>query len=119
MYSACREPPFESLRVFRQGRTINLKRLSKAKLPFEILRFACFKIDKAQRHQYWTFDVGRSMFDVKSVYCSVQAEFHIRWQAPGSWSRVIGQKQEARSQRPKSWHPKPETWNRLNGLRIY
>jgi len=31
----------------------------------KILRFACFKIDKAQRHQYWTFDVGRSMFDVQ------------------------------------------------------
>jgi len=25
----------------------------------------CFKIDKAQRHQYSTFDVGRSMFDVR------------------------------------------------------
>jgi hypothetical protein len=24
----------------------------------------CFKIDKAQRHHYSTFDVGRSMFDV-------------------------------------------------------
>ena len=29
------------------------------------LRFAYFKIDKAQRHQYSTFDVGRSMFDVR------------------------------------------------------
>jgi len=26
--------------------------------------FAFFKIDQAQRHHYWTFDVGRSMFDV-------------------------------------------------------
>jgi len=70
--------------------------MSKANLPFEIrlgclrqaqapstsrgarrsLRFACFKIDKAQRQQYWTFDVGRSMFDVQSVYCSNQAQFH-------------------------------------------
>jgi hypothetical protein len=33
---------------------------------------ACFKIDKAQRHHYSTFDVGRSMFDVQSVYCSSQ-----------------------------------------------
>jgi len=31
------------------------------------LRFACFKIDKAQRHQYSTFDVGRSMFDVQGL----------------------------------------------------
>jgi NADH:ubiquinone oxidoreductase subunit 4 (subunit M) len=29
------------------------------------LRFACFKIDKAKRHQYSTFDVGRSMLDVR------------------------------------------------------
>ena len=29
------------------------------------LRFSYFKIDKAQRHQYSTFDVGRSMFDVR------------------------------------------------------
>ena len=40
-------------------------------LPFEILWFSIllfsrFKIDKAQRHQYSTFDVGRSMFDVQS-----------------------------------------------------
>jgi hypothetical protein len=41
------------------------KRLGKASLPFENLRFGCFKIDKAQRHQYWMFDVGRSMFDVQ------------------------------------------------------
>jgi hypothetical protein len=34
---------------------------ARAKLPFEILRFACFKIDKAYRHQYWTFEVGRSI----------------------------------------------------------
>jgi hypothetical protein len=37
--------------------------------------FACFKIDKAKRHQYWMFDVGRSMFGVQSVNCSGQAEF--------------------------------------------
>jgi hypothetical protein len=24
-----------------------------------------FKMDKAKRHQYWTFDVERSMFDVQ------------------------------------------------------
>jgi len=60
------------------------KRLCKAKPPFEILRFACFKIDKAQRHQYSTFDVGRSMFDVQSVRYSGQAEFHTR----GFWVNV-------------------------------
>ena len=29
------------------------------------LRFVCFEIDKAQRHQYWAFNVGCSMFDVQ------------------------------------------------------
>jgi hypothetical protein len=37
----------------------------RANIPLEILRFACLKIDKAQRHQYSAFDVGRSMFDVQ------------------------------------------------------
>jgi hypothetical protein len=41
---------------------------------FEILRFNCFRFDKAQRHQYSTFDVGCSMFDVQSFRCSDQAE---------------------------------------------
>ena len=50
-------------------------------LPFEILQssillFSRFKIDKAQRHQYSTFDVGRSMFNVRSFHCFGQAEFH-------------------------------------------
>ena len=50
-------------------------------LPFEILwssilLFSRFKIDKAQRHQYSTFDVGRSMFNVQSFHCFGQAEFH-------------------------------------------
>ena len=49
-----------------------------ANLLFEFLRFACFKIDKAQRHQYSTFDVGRSMFDVQYVHCFGQAKFHAR-----------------------------------------
>ena len=35
------------------------------------------KIDKAQRHQYWTFDVGSSMFYVQYVYCSGQAVIHM------------------------------------------
>jgi hypothetical protein len=39
-------------------------------------RFTCSKIDKAQRHQYWTFEVGRSMFDVQSFYCSNFVKFH-------------------------------------------
>ena len=34
------------------------------------------KFDKAQRHQYSTFDVGRWMFDVKSFHCAGQVEFH-------------------------------------------
>jgi hypothetical protein len=34
------------------------------------------KFDKAQRHQYSTFDVGRSMFDVQSFHCSGKMEFH-------------------------------------------
>ena len=38
--------------------------LSKTNLPLEILQFACLKIDQAKRHQYWMFDVERSMFDV-------------------------------------------------------
>jgi len=43
---------------------------ARAELPVDtcpswrILWFACFKIDKAWRHQYSTFDVGRSMFNV-------------------------------------------------------
>ena len=43
-----------------------------------MLRFACFKIDKAQRHQYSMFDVGRSMLDVQClqsalrIHCSAQ-----------------------------------------------
>jgi hypothetical protein len=42
--------------------------------------FCClFYIDKAQRHQYWTFDVERSMFDVQSVNFSGQAELHTRF----------------------------------------
>ena len=55
-----------------------------------ILRFACYKIDKAKRHQYSTFDVGRSMFDVQGFspawrsHCSGLAEshteFYIRYQ---------------------------------------
>ena len=47
------------------------KRLGRpgANLLFDSLRFVCIKIDKAWRHQYWTFDVGCSMFDVQSVHC--------------------------------------------------
>jgi hypothetical protein len=37
---------------------------------FDILRFAFFNAAKAKRHQYWTFDVGCSMFDVQSFQCS-------------------------------------------------
>jgi len=53
-------------------------------LLFSVLRLACFNIDKAQRHQYSTFDVGRSMFDVQSVHCSGQAESHTKIHISGS-----------------------------------
>jgi hypothetical protein len=43
---------------------------------WRILRFAYFRFDKAQRHQYSTFEVGRSMFDVQSFHCSGKVEFH-------------------------------------------
>jgi len=46
-------------------------------LRFSVLGFSCFRFDKAQRHQYSTFDVGRSMFDVQSLRCAGQTEFHI------------------------------------------
>jgi hypothetical protein len=51
---------------------------SRACLRLENSRFVCFKINKAQRHQHWMFDVGRSMFDVHSFQCSEQTEFHTR-----------------------------------------
>ena len=57
--------------------SVNLKKSCAKRNHPKILRFACFKIDKAQRHQYSTFDVGRSMFDVQSVHCSGQADFNI------------------------------------------
>ncbi len=63
-----------------------IKRLNKTVLPFENMLFACFKIDKAQRHQYWMFEVGRSMLDVQSFQCSEQTESHTRVQG----SRVRG-----------------------------
>jgi len=44
---------------------------------FSVRRFACYKIDKAQRHQYSTFDVERSMFDVQSVHCSGHVKFYM------------------------------------------
>jgi hypothetical protein len=42
------------------------KRIYPSKLVrlWKILQLASLKIDQAQRHQYWMFDVGRSMFDV-------------------------------------------------------
>jgi hypothetical protein len=33
------------------------------------------RLVKAQRHQYWTFDVGRSMFDVQSILCPTRRSF--------------------------------------------
>jgi hypothetical protein len=35
-----------------------------------------FKIDKAQRHPHWTFDVRRSMLDVQPVKWPEQVKFH-------------------------------------------
>jgi hypothetical protein len=64
-------------RLRLRDRSLRAGSAARANLPFEIVRFACFKIDKAQRHQYWTFDVRRSMFDVQSVHCSGQTEFHM------------------------------------------
>jgi hypothetical protein len=54
-----------------------------------------FKIEKAQRHQYWTFDVGRSMFDVQSFWCTDQLKFHT------SGSRVEGLKLEGQRKKVK------------------
>ncbi len=50
---------------------------------FDILRFACRKMDKAQRHQYWTFDVefrclqSAGGFDVPYFCCSGRAKFYM------------------------------------------
>jgi hypothetical protein len=62
MYSTGRE---------HQGRTINLiKTLVKTNLlliicpSLEDSVVYLYKIDQAQRHHYWMFDVERSMFDV-------------------------------------------------------
>ena len=55
--------------------SLNRLRRSKVGLPFENMPMVCYKIAKAQRNQYWMFDVGRSMFDVQSVHCSDQANF--------------------------------------------
>jgi hypothetical protein len=79
----------ESAKIIKY-RTIHDMCVARAKSPFEILsagkfeilRFAFFNKDKAQRHQYWTFDVGRSMFDVQSVRGSDNEKFHVRVQKP-------------------------------------
>jgi hypothetical protein len=45
----------------------------KTKLPPNTSAFCViplFKIDQAQRHQHWTFDVGCSMFDVLLFYAN-------------------------------------------------
>jgi hypothetical protein len=49
---------------------------SRAILPFGIQWFACFKIDKAQRHPYSMFDVGRSMFNVHLLNHARMAYLH-------------------------------------------
>ena len=36
------------------------------------------KLGKAKRHQYWTFDVGRSMFDVQYAHYSGLLKLHMR-----------------------------------------
>jgi hypothetical protein len=69
--------------VFCQFKKImsNTRRVRFAREP-NVRNFAIgfFKIDKAQCHQYWMFEVGRSMFDVQSVDCSAQVKSHKRWQ---------------------------------------
>jgi hypothetical protein len=57
-----KSPSVVSSGLKTQGRTTHDRRARRR------LRFACFKIDKAERHQDWTFDVGCSMFDVQSVF---------------------------------------------------
>ena len=47
--------------------------------PLKFSGSPVLKLDKAQRHQYSTFDVGRSMFDVQSVHCSGQMESHTKF----------------------------------------
>jgi len=66
--------------VFCQFKKNTEQHAAQANLSFEIVRFTCFNIGKAQRHQYWTFEVGRSMFDVQSVHCSSHV-IHIRFQS--------------------------------------
>ena len=59
--------------------------IARANLPLEILQFVCLKIDQAQRHPYWMFDVGRSMFDVllfldhilSVIHCSGLVDFKL------------------------------------------
>jgi hypothetical protein len=71
--------------------TVNLKKAMKSETTFQIMLFAYFKIDKAQRQQYSTFDVGRSMFDVQSVRCSGRAEFHTKFHTSGAAGLKSGQ----------------------------
>ena len=50
--------------------SVNLKNTEQSGLGFKMVRLIGLKFDKAQRHPYWTFEVGRSMFDVQFVNCS-------------------------------------------------
>ena len=54
--------------------SVNLKKNEQSELTLRNSAVRLFKIDKAQRHQYSKFDVGRSMFDVQSVDFSGKAE---------------------------------------------
>ena len=59
--------------------SINLKKTEQSKLTLRnpavrCSALVCFKIDKAQRHQYSTFNVGRSMLDVQ---CSMFNQFNV------------------------------------------
>jgi hypothetical protein len=57
-----------------EHRTSNVERptsnTEQSDLRFKMVRLIGLKLDKAQRHPYWTFRVGRSMFDVQFVHCS-------------------------------------------------
>jgi hypothetical protein len=47
----------------KKATRIDLRNYQDQRRPFFL-----FKIDKAQRHQYWTFDVERSMFNVHNFF---------------------------------------------------
>jgi len=65
---------------------------------FSVIRL--FKIDKAKRRQYWTFDVGRSMFDVQLslehvfsvIQCSMPLKVHMTCQEEPNFKSTLSEK---------------------------